>query len=172
MPFAADTEVPVDRTRREIDALLVKHGAAQRGFFDDDASGRAVVFFSMGGRQIRLTVPLPKPSDFPDPKLHWMDAAEHGKELPHGWKSMPHTRRAAWVQSKIDQVARSRWRALLLITKAKLELIELGMSSVEREFLADVVLPNGQLVGEAMRVALEEAYASGSMPPLLGPGGA
>jgi hypothetical protein len=169
MPFAADTEVPVERTRREIDALLVKHGASQRGFFDDDESGRAVVFFSLGGRQIRLTVPLPRPSDYPDAnrKNDW----EEPKDIPHGWKSWSVGRRAAWVTSRIDQVARSRWRALLLITKAKLELVELGMSSVEREFLADVVLPNGQLVGEAMRVALEEAYSSGSMPPLLGPGG-
>lgn len=40
-------------------------------------------------------------------------------------------------------------------------------ATVEREFLADIALPNGQTVGELMRPQLQEAYGSGRMPPML-----
>jgi hypothetical protein len=43
---------------------------------------------------------------------------------------------------------RRRWRCLLLIIKAKLEAVQSGISSFEREFLADVVLPNGVTMGQ------------------------
>jgi hypothetical protein len=57
---------------------------------------------------------------------------------------------------------------LVLVVKAKLEAIELGISTVEREFLADVYLPSGQTVHAYLCASLREAYSSGKMPPLLG----
>ena len=61
------------------------------------------------------------------------------------------------------------WRALLLIIKAKLELIAGGDSTVDVEFLPNIVLPNGNTVGQLIGTQLDEMYASGTMPPLLGP---
>ena len=69
---------------------------------------------------------------------------------------------AAW-----EQACRARWRALYLIIKAKLEAIESGISTVEHEFLSDVVVPNGQTVGAFMAPQLEAAYTTGRMPALL-----
>ena len=63
------------------------------------------------------------------------------------------------------------WRALVLIIKAKLECIESGLSTVEEEFLASVVLPNGKTVGSYVAPALAKAYDSGQMPRRLLPGG-
>lgn len=70
-----------------------------------------------------------------------------------------------------DQQERARWRAVLLVIKAKLEAIEAGISTFEAEFLANVVLPNGRTVGEWAAPQLEVAYADGNMPALL-PGSA
>jgi hypothetical protein len=67
-----------------------------------------------------------------------------------------------------DQRIRSRWRALLLVIKAKLEAIDIGILTIEDAFLADIVLPDRQTVAEVMRPQIEAAYASGKMPPLLG----
>ena len=56
--------------------------------------------------------------------------------------------------------------------KAKLEAVETGITEFEDEFLAHIVLPNGQTAGHWMRPQIAKAYESGSMPPLLpAPGG-
>jgi hypothetical protein len=48
------------------------------------------------------------------------------------------------------QSRRQRWRALLLVCKAKLEAVESGVATVESEFLASLILPSGQTIGELM----------------------
>jgi hypothetical protein len=53
------------------------------------------------------------------------------------------------------------------VTKAKLELVAEGLSSIEREFLADVLLPDGRRLGDAIAPELSAAYGTGKMPPLL-----
>lgn len=57
--------------------------------------------------------------------------------------------------------------ALYLIVKAKLEAVETGISTIEREFFYDVVLPDGKTVGEWMAPQLETVYQSGDMPSML-----
>lgn len=69
-----------------------------------------------------------------------------------------------------EREVRRKWRALVLITKAKLELIVGGDSSVEREFLADTVLAEGGTVYEATREQIAASYAQGVTPRLLGAG--
>ena len=51
--------------------------------------------------------------------------------------------------------------------KAKLEAIHQGISSIEREFLADTIMPDGQTVAEWVEPQLAKAYESGQMPKLL-----
>lgn len=71
----------------------------------------------------------------------------------------------------VEREWKRRWRALLLITKAKLEMVAAGDSSIEREFLADTLLANGVTVYEAAAERIEENYQTGVAPPfLLGPG--
>lgn len=65
-----------------------------------------------------------------------------------------------------------RWRALLLILKAKLEIVSGGESTLTREFLSDMVLPNGRTVEEDMAPLLLQAVADGKMPRLALPSGA
>jgi hypothetical protein len=146
--YAEGTTVPVEKTRVEIERLLTKHGANQLGIVSDTERGAAMVLFTMAERQVRMRVPLPR-----------LEEARRGRGLSN---------RDRQIQ-RWEQASRERWRAVLLLVRAKLELIELGLSTIEREFLADIALPNGQTVGDLLHVQLEEAYATGSMPPLLPP---
>ena len=59
---------------------------------------------------------------------------------------------------------------LLLLVKAKVQLIRMGESSFEVEFLANVMLPDGSTVGEHVLPALAQTYNTGKMPKLLGSG--
>jgi hypothetical protein len=65
-----------------------------------------------------------------------------------------------------DQERRQRWRALLLVVKAKLEAVDSGISTIEQEFLAWVVCGNGQTIGQALLPQLE-SISHGDMPKLL-----
>lgn len=66
-----------------------------------------------------------------------------------------------------EQLEREAWRALVLIVKAKLEVVAMGQSSVEEEFLANLVLPSGDTVGSDVLPKIKQAYETGVMPHLL-----
>lgn len=69
--------------------------------------------------------------------------------------------------SKFEQASRSKWRALVLVLKAKLEAIASGISTFEEEFLPFIVMPNDQTVGEILMPMIDEGYKSGKMPRQL-----
>ena len=73
---------------------------------------------------------------------------------------------------KFEQASRSKWRALVLVLKAKLESVESGISTFEEEFLPFIVLPNDQTVAGVILPMIELSYKTGKMPPqlLLGDG--
>lgn len=66
-----------------------------------------------------------------------------------------------------DQEQRSALRSLLLVTKAKLEAVASGISIFEDEFMANIVMPDGSVLGSLIRDRIANAYASGIMPNLL-----
>ena len=67
------------------------------------------------------------------------------------------------------QLARQRYRALLLAVKSKLECIESGIETFEEAFLAHLVLPDGQTVGKKWAVEYREMIEGGENLPLLLP---
>lgn len=84
--------------------------------------------------------------------------------------TVPVTSRKAPIPNT-EKEFRRRWRALLLITRAKLEMVAAGDSTIEREFLADTVLADGATVYERAAEQIAESYATGVAPRLmLGPG--
>lgn len=151
MSYAKGTSVPVERTRVELERLLVKHGATQHAVGSDLERGVASVMFTMVGRRVRLTVPLPMLADYRRPSSRWAAPPS-----------------VATATKRHAQASRARWRAVLLLTKAKLEAIALGLSSVEREFLSDVLLANGLTVYEQIADDVASSYLTGVTPPLLG----
>lgn len=148
--YAAGTEVPVERSKLELERVLRRAGAQQYGTAHDDANGQAIVYFKLAQRSIRLNIPLPKVTDFKHrPNSSWRLAS------------------SADQQRRWEQACRVRWRGIILVVKAKMQLIDLGLSTVEREFLADITMPDGRSVAELFKPILEEAYLTGRTP-LLG----
>jgi hypothetical protein len=150
--YAADTQVPSDRSRSEIEKTLRRYGASAFAYGWQEHS--AQIMFEMANRRIKFALPLPDPD------------GDEFRLTPSGkWE-----RSAKQQEEAYEQAVRQRWRALALVIKAKLEAVEAGISSVEDEFLAHVALPHGGTVGEWLGPRLDEVYASGEMPALL-PGG-
>lgn len=71
--------------------------------------------------------------------------------------------------TKEDQQRRSRWRALLLCVKAKLESVESKIETFEEAFLAHVVMPDGISLGTHAKTAIENAYKENKMVALMPP---
>jgi hypothetical protein len=76
-------------------------------------------------------------------------------------------RKSALALVAWEQGCRSLWRDLKLIIKAKLEAITVGISTVDREFMPDVMLPDGKTVGEHIIPKIDDVYNGGSVKGLL-----
>lgn len=147
--YAEKTCVSSERSRAEIERILSKYGATAFAYgWEGD---RAMVGFRLGERQVRFIVPMP---DKEDPIFH---------RTPTGrTRRNPYAATEAW-----EQATRQRWRALSLVVKAKLEAVDSGIGTFDEEFLAHIVLPNGQTVGDWSLPQIEVAYRNGRMPRLL-----
>jgi hypothetical protein len=159
--FAANTKVPVERSRAEIDSLLVKNGASSIGILNDVENNRAAFAFTLRGAHYRVELPLPTREQ--------MMPQTVGKE-PQGWGGWTQERKNRYLDEKLDQARRQRWRCVLLMLKSKLEIVRMGFSSVEREFMADLVLPNGQTAYETFAEITRRGLSIGDLPKLLGTG--
>lgn len=149
MAYAEKTSVSVAKSKADIEELIQKAGAGQ--FVSGYKDNIAIIGFALSDRQIRFTLPLPDKQD----NAFWYTPERRNRRSEE-------QAYAAW-----EQACRSKWRALYLIIKAKLEAVESGISTAEREFFYDIVLPDGKTVGEWMAPQLQEVYETGSMPPML-----
>ena len=144
--YAEKTTVSSDRSRAEIEKILMRYGADQ--FMYGWEQDKAAVGFRMMGRQVRFILPLPDRAIF--------------NVTPTGKKRASDAAATAY-----EQAVRQRWRALALVIKAKLEAVETGITEFDEEFLAHIVLPNGSTVGQFMIPQVEEAYEKSVMPSML-----
>lgn len=150
--YAADTAVTVAKSRDEIERTLARYGADAFGYLTEPKAARLA--FRVGGRHIRFHLPLPDPDD---DEFVFAVMGARGRQ-----------RRTEEARARaVEQASRQRWRALLLIIKAKLEAVAAGITTIEDEFLAHTVLPDGSTVGEWARPQLAEAYRIGAMPTSL-----
>lgn len=144
--YAEKTSVSSEKSRAEIERTLSRYGADS--FFYGTQSGRAVVAFEAFARRVRFELSLPRRDEFAE--------TETGR-----------ARSPASQESAYEQAVRQRWRALALVIKAKLEAVESGITTFEDEFLAHIVLPGGETVGQWMKPQVERAYLTGKLPPML-----
>lgn len=145
MQYAKRTTVPTEKSITEIKRTLDRYGASQFAWAEDSQRGLASVQFALAGRCVRLVLRLPDREEFARSK--------------RGRRKQEHILKA-W-----EQACRQRWRALALAVKAKLEAVESGLSTLEEEFLAWILLPGNTTVGQLMRPQIERAYLTGDMPP-------
>ncbi len=144
--YAETTSVPIAQSRVAIDDLLTSHGATAVGIIS--RSEVSEIVFEMGGYRVVFRISMP---DFND--------REFSHTPQRGTRRSPAEHRKAW-----DQACRQRWRALHRMIRAKLEAIESGLVSMEDEFLANIALPSGQILGEMVRPALQKALAENTLP--------
>lgn len=75
------------------------------------------------------------------------------------------------AESAREQDERRRWRALLLVVKAKLEAVDSGISVFEDEFLAHIVDPRtNRTVGEVLVPRIQAGAQHLQLPPYEPPG--
>jgi hypothetical protein len=150
--YAENTGISSENRRAQIERTLRRYGAT--GFAYAVQADQAVIEFLMGGRRVRFHLALPDAGD----------------------RQFTHTERRGQRRSDTaaagayEQAVRQRWAALSLVIKAKLEAIAAGISTIDEEFLAHVVLPDNSTVGERTLPQLDAAYAGSPLPALL-PGG-
>jgi len=147
--YASTTSVSAEKSRNEIESTLRRFGADRFMYGWEDA--RAVIQFSASDRLIRFVLELP---DRDDPRFTM---------TPAGRK-----RRAPDAMLKAyEQATRSAWRSLALVIKAKLVAVDDGIVTFEQEFLAHIVLPSGETVGEYAIPQVALAYKTGDAIPRL-----
>ena len=149
MKYAEKTDVSAEKSRAEIETILRRYGATGFAYGWDETS--AVLGFKVHNRQIKFILEMPDPND----QKFW-------RTPERKFERSREQALAAW-----EQATRQRWRALVLVIKAKLEAVEAGISVFEQEFMAHIVLPNGQTVGDYVLPQIEQAYQTGVMPKLL-----
>jgi hypothetical protein len=146
--YAASTAVTSERSRLEIERTLTRYGATSFAYGWQQQN--AMIGFVMAGRQVRFLLPLPD---------------EHAPEFTRTPTGRPRT--ATEAKRQHEQAVKQRWRALALIVKAKLEAVEAGIVTFEDEFAMHMILPDGRRVSEHVAPAVESAYATGVIPPML-----
>lgn len=142
MSFAENTSVPATRSQEEIRRVLCKYGAT--GFLFGESNNQALCGFEMKNRRIKFVIDLP---------IYEKTKTKKGYIMS---------------RENCEQKVRSSWRCLLLAIKAKLECAESGISTFEQEFMAHIVMPNGNTLGQEILPQIDQAYRNGKMPPLLG----
>jgi hypothetical protein len=141
--YARETTVSPERTQGEIVEVLKRYQA--KDYMTGWVQGKALVAFKLKELGIRYLCPMPDP--------------QH-RAFTHSSKGVRTQQQAvkAW-----EQAVKQRWRALLLIIKAKLEAIAAGISSVEEEFLANVVTQRGTTIGQELLPQLPEIRKGGGV---------
>lgn len=150
--YATRTRVPIERSREDILRTLKRYGADSFGFMSD--ATRDMIVFRAHQLHVRFDVPRPHAGEWqPGPRQRYV-APERKAEL---------------LEVAVEAEMRRRWRALLLAIKAKLEMVESGISTFETEFLPHVVTGDGRTVGEHLVTQLPALQAAGGVPLLPAP---
>ncbi len=144
--YAENTSVSVEKSQMEVTGILRKYGAKKFGTMEDEE--QAYLMFEFKGLSVQMIVPLPSIKEFMK--------TEAGRP-----------RALNVAEDARSQVIRQRWRTLVLAVKAKLEAVQIGISTVEKEFMAFVMMPDGRALSDHILPQLEEMVTKGKMPLLL-----
>lgn len=123
--YAEGTTVTVESSRAEISSILTKHGVIRQAWASEPEGD--TLQFEMKGNVYRLRMARPTLAD-----IH--------KMYPNAYNDVA-KQSAEW---------RRRWRANVLLLKAKLEFADGDATSIERELLPYTVLKDGRTIEEAL----------------------
>lgn len=180
--YAQNTSVPMDRSRAEAEKTLIRYGA--NGFAYAWEQREEPYPHPKDCPACKGTRLEPGAQVYDDRSRHAVRCRRFPYNAPNtitreviliGFKMgtrqvrlevpMPHETETG-TRSRAEAATRQRWRALVLVLKAKLEAVASGISTLDQEFLANVVMEDGRTIGQALVPRLSEAVSSGR---LLGP---
>jgi hypothetical protein len=144
--YASQTSVSTERSKGELERLLSKAGATS--FMSGFDGTTAMLGFKMHERFYSIRFQLPAQDEY---------------ALTPGGRRQ---RSSVDMLKHHEQGCRSRWRAIVLIVKAKLEAVEIGVVTVEEAFATDLVLGNGATVGQCVLRAVETGAIPKALPLL------
>jgi len=151
--YARGTEVSVRQSLAELEDLIERFSGGEPTEFAYGTTGSiSTVQFGIRGRRVRLSIRLPSFEDYRYTALNQHARATRTDAQTHD----------AW-QREVNRL----WRSLVDVVKANLVAIDDGIITVEAAFLAGLVLPSGETVGERMAVDLETTLRTGDLPPLM-----
>ena len=130
----------VPAERTEVESKQLLTKHGAGGFVFGQMNGQVMVAFEMRDRRLRFLVP------------------------------MPQLNKSGSNENAVKAETRRRWRALLLVLKAKLEAVASEIVLFDEEFLAHIVVAGNRTVGDEMIPQMKQALATGKLPPLLGTG--
>lgn len=153
--YADGTTVPPEKTRAEIETLLRRYGATsfQTGW---DANS-ATVAFHLKSYTMRFVLPIPG-----DKAFTFRTDKRSGQKVRNTDNQ---------IEKYRDAEERRRWRALKIVIQAKLEAVDCGISTLVEEFMAFIVVPNGDTFGRWVMDNALPAIQNGRMPILSLPAG-
>jgi len=138
--YAEGTAVSVESSRGEITGILAKHGVTRMGWATEPQQD--ALHFELAGHSYRLYIQRPTVDE-----VRGMWIAD-GRD----WS------RVYDRDAKVAAEWKRRWRANVLLLKAKLEFADGLTSTVERELMPYMLLRDGR--------TLEAALADGGVPLL------
>lgn len=145
--FAEGTTVTVMTSRGEITGLLAKHGVERQAWASEPEGD--TLQFELGGHAYRFRIERPTAQSL---YAQWKADGKSAATLRY----LPNA-------TQVEAEWRRRWRANVLLLKAKLEFAEGEASTVVRELMPYALLRDGR--------TLEEAIVAGDASvPLLGTG--
>lgn len=145
MSYAKGTDVTEDKSKGELRRLIYKYGASNYKYAEEEDA--AAILFDCANRRVRFVIHFPPP----DSKEFLFTEARKTRRSSEG------------AYAAYESERRRRWRALILAIKAKFEVVESGIATFEEEFLAYVLLPNRQTVGQTALPAVAEMYHNGKV---------
>lgn len=144
--YATNTSVAIAKSQQEIQTILRKYGARKFGTMENPT--KIYLMFEYENFAIQIEWPLPDRNQF--------------EVTPSGRR-----RKRNQIEEAYDQAVKQRWRSLVLNVKAKLEAIEDGCSVLEKEFMGDIVMPDGRPLSSHLLPQLNQIAQSGKLPKLL-----
>jgi len=66
-----------------------------------------------------------------------------------------------------DRLVRSRWRVLLMMLRMRFEAAEAKISTIEEQFIGDIVTPDGATTYEWLRPQITRMVMDGRMPKTM-----
>lgn len=140
--YATHTQVSEDRSRIQIERMVLKYGAEEFGTLIKKTE--ALVGFKYKNIRVEMAVPLPDKND------------KRFSTTPAGRKR----RSEAQAFTEWEREVRRRWRSLCLVIKALLVGVDDGVLTFEQAFMPYIVI-GGQTIGQRFLPQIVKAIESG-----------